>query len=90
MLNNVRDVIQRLTGKFQDVRRRANKNQQQLRQLVFCHPVSQGEEPLPQDEEDEQDLMESQDPIIWTEGLVNILEEKKRRADMDLNLGTFL
>lgn len=63
-MSRVLDVRQRLAGELQDVRRRAHEDEQQLRQLVARDSAPQGEEPLPHDEQDEQDLMESQDPVV--------------------------
>lgn len=76
MTDHSLDVWQRLTCKFKDIRGSADKNQQKLRELVASDSASQGEEPLPQDEEDEQYLVKSQDPVVGTYGRqhqVNVL-----------------
>lgn len=62
------DVWQRLTGKFKDVCRSPNKNKEKLRELVPRESTSQGQKPLSHDDEDEEDLMQSQDPVIGTDG----------------------
>ncbi|TNN64337.1 hypothetical protein EYF80_025467 [Liparis tanakae] len=56
----------RLTSKFEDVCCSANKNEEKLRELITRDSAAQREEPLPHDEEEEQDLMKSQDPVVGT------------------------
>lgn len=76
------DVRQRLAVKFQDICRRAHENEQKLRELVPRDSASQGQEPLSHDQQDEDDLMKSEDPVVGAhrcQHLVNALERVEER-----------
>ena len=61
-------VGQRLACKLQDVSSRAHEDEQQLGKFVPGDPLSNGHQPLPHDQQDEQDLVQSQDPVIGAYG----------------------
>lgn len=61
------DVRQRLAGKFQDICRGAHKYEQKLRELVPCDSASQGKKPLSHNQQNEEDLMKSKDPVVGTD-----------------------
>lgn len=58
------DVRQRLAGKFQDICRGAHENEQKLRELVPGDSASQGKKPLSHNQQNEEDLMKSEDPVV--------------------------
>ena len=77
-------VGQRLAGEFQDVRGGAHEDEQQLRELVARDSASQGQKPLSHYQQDEEDLVKSEDPVVGADGrqhLFEALHRKKRDAD---------
>lgn len=77
---NSLDIRQRLAGELQDICRRADENQEELRELVAGDSASERKQPFPQDEEDEQDLMKRKDPVVGTNGWKHLVDVLKKEA----------
>lgn len=80
MDSNPLDVWQRLACKFEDVCCRADKSDEKLWELFASNSASQWEKPLPHNEEDEDDLMESQDPDIGANRCKHACENLQREG----------
>lgn len=82
-------VRQRLAGEFQDICRDAHEDEQKLRELVARDSASLGEQPLSHNQQDEEDLMKSQDPVVGTDGrqhLFKMLHREEEDADSSADM----